>query len=613
MDGALDDARLSQAAPLLSPQPANNASRDALDAWRRALERTAAIGCDPPMTFPLLIEDLADRFEDAPALLDEWVSLSYRELAERANRYARWAIEQELKSGDVVCLMAPNCPDYIAIWTGLTRVGVVVALINTNLIDEALIHAFKVADPRHIIVDAAYSDAFLSIGLQQAGAVQCWAHGGPVSGLLRIEDQLTKFSGNRVGIDECAAPSLTSRALLIYTSGTTGMPKAANVSHLRVMQWGNWFAGMMDTRPSDRMYNCLPMYHSVGGIVATAATLIGGGSVVLRPGFSASRFWSEIVAWDCTLFQYIGELCRYLIDGPFDPKATAHKLRLCCGNGMRGNVWEVFKQRFQIPQILEFYAATEGSFSLYNCEGEPGSIGRIPSFLRHRFGVELVRFDAETETPLRAEDGLCVRCATDEVGEAIGRIGQPGEGGRFEGYSDAEATQKKILRNVFVEGDAWFRTGDLMRKDRRGYFFFMDRVGDTFRWKGENVSSQEVAEAIAGCPGVLDAVVYGVTVPGAEGRAGMSALVVTPDFDLDMLRRHLQAKLPEYARPLFFRLCASVEKTSTFKPRKQGLALEGYDPALTADRIFFHDRRQQEFIPVDADFYLRIQAQQLRL
>jgi len=565
------------------------------------------------MTFPRLIDDLADRFEDAPALLDEAERLTYRGLAERANRYARWALLQGLQPGDTVCLLAPNCPDYMAIWCGLTRAGAVVALVNTNLVGDALAHAINIAEPSHVIVDAACAGAYLSAASLLTGAPRCWAHGGLVDGLAPIEDELAGLSGDRIADTECRLPTLKSRALLIYTSGTTGLPKAANVSHLRIMQWGMWFAGMMDTRPSDRMYNCLPMYHSVGGIVATAATLIGGGSVFLRRGFSASRFWSEIVAWECTLFQYIGELCRYLVESPYYPEAGHHKLRLCCGNGMRGSVWEIFERRFRIPRILEFYAATEGSFSLYNCEGERGSIGRIPPFLNHRSGVELVRFDSDAEAPLRGEDGLCTRCATDEVGEAIGRIDKDGAGGRFEGYSDAEATRKKILRNVFAEGDAWFRTGDLMRRDARGFFYFIDRVGDTFRWKGENVASQQVAEAIAECPGVLDAVVYGVAVPGAEGRAGMAAVVPGRGFDLAVLRGHLAEKLPDYACPLFVRLCPSVETTSTFKPRKQKFAVEGYDPTATADPIFFDDRRQAAFVRLDAALHEQIQGRRLRL
>jgi fatty-acyl-CoA synthase len=269
------------------------------------------------------------------------------------------------------------------------------------------------------------------------------------------------------------------------------------------------------------MYNCLPMYHSVGGVVATGAVLVAGGAVVIRERFSASRFWDEIARWDCTLFQYIGELCRYLAAAPPHPSETGHRLRLACGNGLRGDIWEAFQQRFNIPRILEFYAATEGSFSLYNCEGKPGAIGRLPPYLAHRFPVAIVRSDLDTGDVVRGPDGRCLRCAPDEVGEAIGRLSEAGSGtgGRFEGYTDPGATDKKILRNVFAEGDAWYRSGDLMRKDRAGYVYFADRIGDTFRWKGENISTNEVEEIVAHCPDVTDAVVYGVPIPDADGRA----------------------------------------------------------------------------------------------
>ncbi len=242
------------------------------------------------------------------------------------------------------------------------------------------------------------------------------------------------------------------RALLMYTSGTTGLPKAANISHFRLMQWSHWFAGMMDTCPGDRMYSSLPMYHSVGGVLATGAVLVGGGSVVVREEFTARHFWDDILRWDCTLFQYIGELCRYLLRTDPLPHETEHRIRMCCGNGLRPDVWHDFKSRFRIPRILEFYAATEGNVSLFNIEGKPGAIGRVPSFLAHRFPAALVKFDVEKDAPIRDEEGWCVRCAANEVGEAIGRIGaEPSNiAGRFDGYTSEEDSEKKILRNAFA-------------------------------------------------------------------------------------------------------------------------------------------------------------------
>src|SRR5206468_4209331 len=222
----------------------------------------------------------------------------------------------------------------------------------------------------------------------------------------------------------------------------------------------------------DRMYNCLPMYHSVGGVLATGAVLVAGGSVVVRETFSARQFWRDIVRWDCTLFQYIGELCRYLLHTPPHQRERDHRIRMSCGNGLRGDVWIEFQQRFQIPNILEFYGATEGNVSLVNVEGVVGAIGRIPPFLAHRFPAALVRYDADAESPARDSRGFCIRCEPNEVGEAIGRVAadRTNIGARFDGYTNEDATKGKILRHVFEPGDAWFRTGDLMRQDARGYF-----------------------------------------------------------------------------------------------------------------------------------------------
>jgi fatty-acyl-CoA synthase len=449
-------------------------------------------------------------------------------------------------------------------------------------------------------------------------SAHCWVHGhsaaAETSGFPRLDRAAAQLSAATLTDQERPPPSLDDRALHIYTSGTTGLPKAANVSHLRVMQWSHWFAGLMNTQPTDRMYNCLPLYHSVGGVVATGATLVAGGTVVLRERFSASEFWKDVVTEGCTLFQYIGELCRYLLASPEQPWETKHSLRLCCGNGLRQDVWEPFRKRFRIPQILEYYAATEGSFSLYNCEGRPGAIGRIPSFLSHRMPVALVRFNPSTGVPERNEAGRCIRCAANEVGEAIGEISSAAgqQGGRFEGYADEAASEKKILRDVFVPGDAWYRTGDLMRKDEQGFYYFVDRVGDTFRWKGENVSTGEVTAVATCCPGVTDATVYGVTVPGADGRAGMAALVVTPEFDLAAFRQHLATRLPEYARPLFLRIVSAIEMTGTFKLRKQELANEGYDRDRISDALYLDDRQLRAYIALDESLYQQLLSGKMR-
>jgi fatty-acyl-CoA synthase len=590
----------------MTEEPAGSARSDAAHSWRRALEITAPITQHPSVTFPVVIERLAEQFGDAPALLSDTQTLTYGELRARADHYASWALDQGLEKGDVVCLMMPNCPEYLAIWLGIIKVGGVVALINTNLAGDALRHALDIVNPRHVIASGDYCDAVAAVLHRLAQPVDTWAHGGGPRGWKRID------AHHPTGIDRAASrsPTLADRALYIYTSGTTGLPKAASVSHGRVMQWTHWFAGLIGALPNDRMYDCLPMYHSIGGVVATGAVLVGGGSVVVCERFSASRFWDDIVRWDCTLFQYIGELCRYLTNAAPHPQESRHRLRLVYGNGLRADIWEDFQQRFDIPRIIEFYAATEGNFSLYNCEGRPGAIGKTPSYLTHRFPVALIKFDIDAGEVTRGADGFCVRCGPDEVGEAVSRLSDDGGGaaGRFEGYTDPAASERKILRDVFNPGDSWYRTGDLMRKDRAGYFYFVDRVGDTFRWKGENVSTTEIEEIIAGCTGIVEGVVFGVQVPGADGRAGMAALVTDSSFDLAEFAGALNARLPDYARPLFLRLCPRISATGTFKPQKQAMARDGFDPAATGDPLYFYDRGRGGFVPLDADLYQRIRS-----
>jgi fatty-acyl-CoA synthase len=589
-------------------------SRAVLDAWTRALKLTAGIEQKPQRLLCDLIAEAADADGDAPALIATDGALSYRGLVLRINRYSRWALAQNIQKGDVVGLLMPNQPDYLAIWLGITQVGGVVALLNDQLAGTALAHGLRIVAPSHVIASADLIPAALECRTRGHLNFTLWAHGGPADAAdAAIEPAVAALSGAPLSAGERRAVEVSDRALCIYTSGTTGLPKAANVSHRRILTWSLWFAGLMDVAPGDRMYNCLPMHHSVGGIVAIGPLLVRGGSVVLRTKFSARAFWDDIVRSHCTLFQYIGELARYLINTPPCPAETQHRLRICCGNGLRADVWETFQARFKIPGILEFYAASEGSFSLVNVEGKPGAIGRVPPFLSHRFPAEIVRFDAERELPFRDISGFCVRCDADEPGEAIGKLDASGGIARFEGYANAEDTEQKILRDVFVAGDAWFRTGDLMRRDAANFFYFVDRIGDTFRWKGENVSTTEVADVLTGCPGVAHAAVYGVSVPGADGRAGMASLVVADGFDLPRLAAVINSRLPAFARPLFLRLRDSIDITATFKPQKRELQMAGFDPSNGSDPIYVYNRRLSAYETLDQAMFDRIQRGEMAL
>jgi fatty-acyl-CoA synthase len=590
------------------------ANDSALRDWVRALESTAPIAAHPQYLLYHAIAACAQTQPDAPALIAaDGETLTYGALIARANRYARWARDQGLRKGDTVCLIMPNRPDYLAIWLGLSSAGIVVALINTELRGQSLAHCVDIVTPKHVIVAAECTAQFASASPQLISGPTVWAHGESGAGFARIDNTIAHYADEPPASDDHPPVTIADRALLIYTSGTTGLPKAANVSHRRLLQWSFWFAGLMNTQASDRMYDCLPLYHSVGGVVATGALLVRGGSVLIRDRFSLRHFWDDVFANDCTVFQYIGELCRYLVNAPERANERAHRLRLCCGNGLQADVWNKFQDRFAIPRILEFYASTEGNVSLYNVEGKVGAIGRVPPFLATRFPLALVQFDPASGEPVRDPQGFCVRCGVNEAGEAVGRIATGAQGGEgFEGYTDRSDTEQKILRNVFASGDRWYRTGDLMRMDPGGFYYFVDRIGDTFRWKGENVATSEVAAAIMAFAGIAEANVYGVRVPGREGAAGMAAIVPDGRLDIAALRAHLELRLPPYARPKFLRVAKRLAVTSTFKHTKNELQRDGFDPAASGDAIFFDDPACEAFVPLDRGLYERIKSGAVR-
>ena len=558
------------------------------------------------------LEAAAARWSDREALRFEGRSLSYGQMEALANRFARWALEGGLRPGDRVAIFLPNRIEYLPAWYGLSKVGVVGALINNQLTGKALAHCLSLSEALEVIVDAETSPALQDVLGDLERVPRLWSLDSPLPG----EGDLTAVLE---GLSDAPPPSsardglmAADTALLIYTSGTTGLPKAARMTHVRVQLYMRGFAGATGARPKDRIYVALPLYHATGGLCGMGAALLNGACVVLKRRFSASQFWEDVRREGCTQFVYIGELCRYLANQPPHPDERAHKLRLAFGNGLRPDVWPAVVDRFVLPSVLEFYGSTEGNVSLFNFDGHPGAIGRIPGFLRRRFNGRIVRFDYEAEAPLRGPDGLCIEAAPGEAGECLGRIDSADPRAQFTGYLDPVASEKKVLRDVFAPGDAWFRTGDLLRQDADGYVYFVDRVGDTFRWKGENVSTAEVAFCLHGAPGVVEANVYGVSVPGADGRAGMAALVTGADFDINMLASHIAADLPEYARPAFIRLEPELAVTGTFKQRKADLVAEGFDPSKVAAPLFYR-AADGGYRALDATAYEAITSGQIRL
>jgi fatty-acyl-CoA synthase len=577
-----------------------------------ALRRTEAVAHARNVTLGDYFERWADSHGNAIALESAAASITYRQLDAMANRIARWASAQGLAKGDCVALFMRNRPEYVAIWAGFARAGLATSLINTNLSGRALAYCVSIANAKAAVVDAGLSAAWDSAAPLFAAELKTFAFDGAVGDAAAFEQEIAAFSADRLTEAERPALTLDDPALYIYTSGTTGMPKAARITHSRALRIMVGFASVTRATKRDRVYLTLPMYHSNGGLIATGIAFCAGGSCFLRERFSATEFWPEVAARGCTIFVYIGELCRYLLNAPPTPQDRAHKLRLCVGNGLRPDIFTSFKNRFGIRDIVEFYAATEGNVAMFNLDSHPGAVGRVPGWAAGRFPVRIVGFDVLQNAVKRDSQGRCVVCGPNEVGEMIGEISDDPKkpAARFDGYADSKATESKILRDVFKPGDAWFRTGDLLRRDANGYYFFIDRIGDTFRWKGENVSTTEVAETISQFPGVHEAIVYGVAVPGTDGRAGMAALVVEdqPTFDLAGLRAYLIEKLPPYARPLFLRFRPALEITGTFKQKKVELVSEGYDPGRTFDPLFFDDRRVGAYVRIGADFAGRLAA-----
>jgi len=566
-------------------------------AWTRALEVTARATRDARRTLPRAVAEWAETYGDRPALIGDEESYSFAALSVRINQYARWALALDMPVGATVALMMRNRPEYAAIWLGLTRIGAVVALISPDLTGEALARALEVAGARLVVASPEGAAAIRRTTFK--GAV--WTFG---PGERQLDDAVELYSGAGLAEEDAPVVSLDDRALRIFTSGTSGLPKAAEVSHRKIIAWTHWFSGLAGLTAEDRLYDCLPMHHSVGGVVAIGAPLVAGGAAAIAPKFSTGRFFDDIARWDCTGFQYIGELCRYLVASPTNIREKRTKLRLALGNGLAAPVWAEFARRFPGVRVLEFYASTEGNVWLYNVEGRIGALGKLPPFVAAKSPIALVRFDAEAQAPARGADGFCEAC---DEGEALGRIS--GEAAsRFEGYSDQAETEKKILRDVFAPGDAWMRTGDLMRRDAEGFYYFVDRVGDTFRWKGENVAVEEVAAVLRACPGVTDALVYGVKVAGHEGRAGMAALTGT--FDWLELERRLEA-LPRWARPVFLRLTDEIARTETFKPRRALYVAQGFDPGRVEDRLYVLG--ENGYRTLDGEVFQEILRAELRL
>ncbi|KAK9510027.1 hypothetical protein O3M35_004900 [Rhynocoris fuscipes] len=526
-----------------------------------------------------------------------------------SNKIANVFQDAGYRKGDVIALMMTNRPEFICIWLGLAKLGVITALINTNLRGQCLKHCTDIASCKAIIFSEDVADAVLEclteIPLYQADGIVVNDQVKNLSNLFE------KASSDPPQIEEDL--SYTDKLLYIYTSGTTGLPKAAILPHSRYIMATMATMSLLRVSSDDIIYNPLPLYHTAGGALGAGPALLEGITTVLRVKFSASSYIPDCIRYKCTIGQYIGEMCRYMLAVPPRPEDTAHSLRFMIGNGLRPAIWSAFVRRFKIPQITEVYGATEGNVNIANLDNTIGAVGSLPKCLpQFLFPLAIVRVDPETEEPIRGKDGLCIRCEPNEPGMFVGLIKNNDPSRQFHGYVNQAESKKKIIHNVFNKGDSAFVSGDLMVMDEFGYIYFKDRTGDTFRWKGENIATSEVEAVVSTVAGLKDCTVYGVKVGDLEGKAGMAA-VVDPQDELDMpaFANAIDKALPNYARPLFLRILRTMELTGTFKMKKINLQKEGFDPEEISDKLYF--RQGSTYVPLTKHLYSSIIAGNTKL
>lgn len=495
-----------------------------------------------------------------------------------------------------------NRPGFVVHQYALMKLGVIASLINPNLRGGVLEHAVSVCGPRAVVVADALESAFAEVEPDVLRA-------RPGLEVLidhedEVRDEVRDFGARAVGhvpydLPDTGRQGLGDVAAYIYTSGTTGLPKPAIVKHHRLFRGGSVIGGILGLGPGDCVYLPLPLYHGNGSIVAVPAAILHRVPLALPRRFSASRFWQDCIDAEATAFIYVGELCRYLLATPKSPLDRAHQVTRAFGNGMRSDLWAPFKERFGVERISEYYAATEGNAETVNLLDRPGSCGPLLPWK-----MALVRCDPQTGEVLRNARGRCERVRAGEPGLLIGKITPRNE---YAGYTSRDATERKVLHDVFARGDAWFDTGDLLKRDRLLHLYFVDRLGDTFRWRGENVSTQEVGEVLHGAAGVAEANVYGVEVQGQEGRAGMAALVIEGEFDPAGLFAHVAEHLPKYAQPRFIRLIEAMDTTGTFKQRKGDLAEQGWSEDI-GDPLYVWDGHGATYVPLDSSVRATLEA-----
>jgi fatty-acyl-CoA synthase len=536
-----------------------------------------------------VFQNRAARYSDRVFILFGGERITYREANETANRYAAVLAERGVRRGHVVGIMLRNSPDAVLVMLAVVKCGAVAGMLNYNQRSELLAHSIGLLDATVLVCEADLIEQVVDSGAE-------------VADLISVANLATLARG-KPAANPASAAEVQARdpAFYIFTSGTTGHPKASVMTHQRWLRALAAFSGLgVRLRGNDTLYCALPLYHNNALTVALSSVIDAGATLALGRSFSVSRFWDEVITMDATSFIYIGELCRYLLNQPPKPTDRAHKVRVIVGNGLRPDIWDEFTRRFGIKRVVEFYAASEGNTAFINIFNIPKSTGVNPLPLAY------VEYDPETGDPVRDDDGRVHRVPPGQPGLLISPVTRLSP---FDGYTDKSASEKKLVRNAFKDGDVWFNTGDVMSPQGMGHAAFADRLGDTFRWKGENVATTDVEAPLAADPNVEECTVFGVEVPDTGGRAGMAAVQLKDgaQFDGKALAARLYDALPGYSVPLFLRLVTSLETTTTFKSRKVDLRTQAYGPAV-ADPLYVLLGREEGYVPFYAEYPAEVAA-----
>ncbi len=573
------------------------------------LQKVIKFGFENKISWGTIVENSAEKYSDNIAIKFEDITLTYKEFNERVNRYAHYFISLGLKKGDIIELFMTNRPEFLIIFSAIGKIGAINSLINTELREKTLVYCLKLTPGKLIIVGSELIDAFNNVK----------------SELNLTEEQKLLFSPDRDSISipdgfidlsqvikdfPTQNPSTTNTIktddpiAYAFTSGTTGLSKATIVIHSSLILTGHVMGLIVtETTPNDTIYVALPFFHFTAIWLGWALAFVGGAALAISRKFSVSRFWDEIRKFNATHFTYVGELCRYLINQPQTPNDRNNSVRAIIGNGLRPEIWKEFKERFGIDVVCECYGASEGVGAFYNLLNFDCTIGICSSV------YAIVNYDIDKDEPIRGENGFMEKVGLGESGLCIFECKGLSQ---FRGYTDKKATEAKLFYNVFKEGDKWFNTGDLLRDIGCEHAQFVDRLGDTFRWKGHNVSTTEVEEVLNVFDQVLLSSVYGVQIPFTDGRAGMAAVVIktsVSDFDLKTLTDNFRKNLPRYAIPIFLRFKSDLSITPTFKFKKVKLKKEGFDIESIEDPIYVLLPSESEYVPLTKKIYANIQNQ----